>query len=524
MIDRLNALLETCRGVLDAGLAEVARRDNPDDHQSVLFDLVRAHAGVEIARSFLAYATHGEVEARLVVVFGVGAARATVDAVLGRSLGVDGAVLAAMAEALDDFDEEGLAAAVATSSGLHHLPAELELVRATFADLAADVVEPHAELIHRSDADIPEAILRGLSELGAFGMSIDGRYGGFATDDRTGVLGMVIATEELSRASLAAGGSLLTRPEILVRALEQGGTEDQKRRYLPRIAAGEALVAVAVTEPDHGSDVAGIRTTATRDGDEWVLDGVKTWCTFAGRAHLLMVLARTGPEPGHEGLSLFVVEKDSGTGHRFRHEQPGGGVMEGTAIPTIGYRGMHSFEVSFDGWRVPAEALVGGHRGLGRGFALQMAGFETGRLQTAARAVGVMQRAYDEGAGYASGRSVFGQALSSYELTRVRLGRMAATIQACRQFTYQAAMGGDDSAITAALIKSYACRAAEWVSRHAMQIHGGYGYAEEYPVSRLFVDARVLSIFEGTDEVLALKVIGRRLLAAARSGVDHQLP
>jgi (2S)-methylsuccinyl-CoA dehydrogenase len=274
---------------------------------------------------------------------------------------------------------------------------------------------------------------------------------------------------------------------------------------------------VAVTEPDHGSDVAGIRMTATRDGDEWVLNGVKTWCTFAGRAHLLMVLARTGPGAGHKGLSLFVVEKDSVAGHQFRQQQPGGGVMEGTAVATIGYRGMHSFEVSFDGWRVPREALVGGDDGVGRGFPLQMAGFENGRLQTAARAIGVMQRAYDEAAGYAAGRSVFSQPLSSYEFTRVRLGRMAATIQACRQFTYRVArdVGSTDSATMSALIKAYSCRAAEWVSRDSMQSHGGYGYAEEYPVSRVFVDARVLSIFEGTDEVLALKVIGRSLIGRA---------
>jgi (2S)-methylsuccinyl-CoA dehydrogenase len=514
-IETLAELLEACRGIVDDGFAAVARRGDPDDHQSLVYDLVHAHAGVEIARSFLDYAAHGDDEARLVALFGAGAARATIGAVLGRSLGIDGSTVLALADALDGFDEAALAGA--NVSGLHHLPADLELVRSTFAGLAADVVDPVAEAIHRTDADIPDDVLVHLSEAGAFGMSIDSRYGGFAEDDGNGMLAMVVATEELSRASLAAGGSLLTRPEILVRALEQGGTEEQKHEYLPRIAAGEALVAVAVTEPDHGSDVAGIRMTATRDGDEWVLNGVKTWCTFAGRAHLLMVLARTGPATGHKGLSLFVVEKDSVGGHQFRQLQPGGGVLEGAAIPTIGYRGMHSFEVSFHDWRVPREALVGGDDGVGRGFPLQMAGFENGRLQTAARAIGVMQRAYDEAAGYAGGRSVFGQPLSSYQLTTVRLGRMAATIQACRQFTYRVAreVGSADSATMSALIKAYSCRAAEWVSRDAMQIHGGYGYAEEYPVSRVFVDARVLSIFEGTDEVLALKIIGRHLLGDA---------
>ena len=190
--------------------------------------------------------------------------------------------------------------------------------------------------------------------------------------------------------------------------------------------------------------------------------------------------------------------------------------MQGSAIPTLVYRGMHSFEISFQDWEVPEEALIGGPEGEGRGFYLQMAGFENGRLQTAARAIGVMQRAYEEALQYSSGRKVFGEALDSFELTKVKLGRMACVIQACRQYTYVVAekMALGEGALEAAMIKAYACKAAEWVTREAMQIHGGFGYAEEYVVSRLFVDARVLSIFEGADETLCLKLIGRRLLSA----------
>jgi (2S)-methylsuccinyl-CoA dehydrogenase len=335
-------------------------------------------------------------------------------------------------------------------------------------------------------------------------------------------MGMVIATEELSRASLGAGGSLITRPEILTRALLQGGTEEQKQQWLPSIALGETMVAVAVTEPDFGSDSGAVMTSAVRDGDDWVLNGVKTWCTFAARADVLMLVARTDPDRGlaHRGLSMFIVPKPRGEGHGFQFAQDGGGKMEGRAIDTIGYRGMHSYEVSLDGWRVPHANLIGGDAGVGRGFYYQMQGFENGRLQTAARAVGVMQAAYEAAYDYAVNRVVFGRPLADFQLTRAKLARMAVVIQASRQFSYQVARmmaNKGEGRTEAAMIKAYVCRAAEWVTREALQVHGGMGYAEEFPVSRYFVDARVLSIFEGADEILALKVIARRLTEAARS-------
>jgi (2S)-methylsuccinyl-CoA dehydrogenase len=276
------------------------------------------------------------------------------------------------------------------------------------------------------------------------------------------------------------------------------------------------MVGVAVTEPDFGSDVAGITVSATRAGEEWVIGGTKTWSTFAARADVLMLLVRTDPDRGlgHRGLSIFVVPKERADGHGFVLTQPGGGRLEGRPIDTIGYRGMHSYELSFDGWRVPADHLIGGDAGLGRGFYLQMEGFENGRLQTAARAVGVMQAAYEAAVAYAAERKVFGHPIGDYQLTRVKLTRMAAIIQASRQYMYTVArlMAKGEGALEASMIKAYVCRAAEWVSREAMQIHGGMGYAEEFPVSRLFVDARVLSIFEGADETLALKVVARRLI------------
>jgi (2S)-methylsuccinyl-CoA dehydrogenase len=259
--------------------------------------------------------------------------------------------------------------------------------------------------------------------------------------------------------------------------------------------------------------------TANPTDGGWLLHGVKTWCTFAGRADTLMVLARTDPDRsiGHRGLSVLVVDKPSAPGHHFAFTGERGGSMEGRAIDTLGYRGMHSYEVAFDDWFVPAENLIGLDDGLGRGFYLQMEGFENGRLQTAARAVGLMQAAFEAGLQYARDRTVFGKPVFDYQLSKVKLARMAVLIQAGRQFSYSVArqMAKGEGALEASMVKAYVCRAAEWVTREAMQLHGGMGYAEEFPVSRYFVDARVLSIFEGADETLCLRVIARRLAEQA---------
>jgi (2S)-methylsuccinyl-CoA dehydrogenase len=272
-----------------------------------------------------------------------------------------------------------------------------------------------------------------------------------------------------------------------------------------------------VTEPDFGSDVGSVKVAATPVDGGYVVNGTKTWATFAGRADAIMLLARTDRDAGHRGLSVFVVDKEPAPGHEFAFSQDSGGSIEGRAIDTIGYRGMHSFEVSFSDWFVPAANLVGEGEGLNRGFYLTMEGFENGRLQTAARAVGLMQAAFDAGLAYAQERTVFGRAVGDYQLSQAKLARMAFLIQAGRQFSYDVArrMGRGEGTLHAAMVKAYVCRAAEWVTREAMQLHGGMGYAEEYDVSRYFVDARVLSIFEGADETLCLRLIARRLAEQA---------
>ena len=305
-------------------------------------------------------------------------------------------------------------------------------------------MRPHAEHVHRTNGDIPEEIIAGLAELGGFGLSVPEEYGGFATGGESDYMGMVVATEELSWGSLGIGGSLITRPEILTRALVYGGTEEQKKQWLPKLASAEVLAAVAVTEPDFGSDVAGIVTSATPTDGGWLINGVKTWCTFAARADVLMLLARTDPDRSlaHRGLS-HVHGREAPRrrprlrlrpGRRRSTGRTGPGRLEGRPIDTIGYRGMHSYELSFEDWFVPDANLVGGPDGLGKGFYLQMQGFENGRLQTAARALGVMQAAYEAAFAYAANRKVFGSPIVDYQLTQAKLARMAVIIQATRQF------------------------------------------------------------------------------------------
>ncbi|GIX40278.1 MAG: acyl-CoA dehydrogenase [Leptospiraceae bacterium] len=396
-------------------------------------------------------------------------------------------------------------------------------IRDAYRKIAEEVVYPHAERVHRHDEFIPDEILNVLIENGAFGLSIPEQYGGYL--DSFGNIGMMIVTEELSRGSLGIAGSLITRPEILSKALLKGGTEEQKLKWLPLIASGEKMVAIAVTEPNFGSDVAGMKVAADKVDGGWVINGVKTWCTFAGYADTLLVLARTEKDPNlkHKGLSILLAEKPRSKDHKFeftKEENGIKGVITGSAIPTIGYRGMHSFEVSFDNWFVPDENLVGGEEGRGKGFYLQMAGFAGGRVQTAARATGVMQAALEAANRYSQERKVFGKEIKEYQLTRWKLARMAMIIQACRQYSYEVARMMDEGKgnMEATLVKFYASKLSEWVTREAMQIHGGMGYAEEYPVSRYFVDARVFSIFEGAEEVMALRVCARDILNQVLTG------
>jgi (2S)-methylsuccinyl-CoA dehydrogenase len=263
-------------------------------------------------------------------------------------------------------------------------------VRDQVRDFATNEVEPHAERIHRHDELVPEEFISKMAELGFFGLSVPEEYGGV----EMGNLAMILTTEELSRASLAAAGSLITRPEILTKALLNGGTEEQKREWLPRIASGEVMVGISVTEPDI---------------EGWVIQGPKSWCTFAGRANVLALLARTDPDPtkAQKGLSLFIVPKEPFTGHEFEYEQSSGGKLSGKADATPGYRGMHSYTLQLENYFVPAENLVGGEAGQGRGFYLQMAGFAAGRLQTGGRACGLAQAALETTAKYVVDRAQF---------------------------------------------------------------------------------------------------------------------
>lgn len=404
-------------------------------------------------------------------------------------------------------------------TGAYLLDEDKEIMRESFQRFAADVVAPLAEHIHREDLMVPNEILEPLVEMGCFGLSIPEQYGGLQPDDQEDNMGMIVVTEELSRGSLAAAGSLITRPEILSKALLAGGTEEQKQHWLPKLASADPFCAVAITEPDYGSDVASMKLKAEKVDGGWLLNGAKTWCTFGGKAGVLLTLARTNPDAslGHKGLSMFLVEKPSFEGHDFRYEQDGGGVISGKAIPTIGYRGMHSFDVFFDQVFVPDSHLLGGEAGLGKGFYYTMAGFSGGRIQTAARANGVMQAAYDKAISYSKDRKVFGQPVGHYQLTLVKLARMATLLNASRQFTYAVGRLLDEGKgqMEASLVKLFSCKSSEWLTREALQIHGGMGYAEETAVSRYWIDARVLSIFEGAEETLALKVIARNLIENA---------
>jgi (2S)-methylsuccinyl-CoA dehydrogenase len=436
-----------------------------------------------------------------------------------------GALRALRAHAAGPAALASLGAAVAEADG-NVAEVELDehaaLAREAFRRFAAEVVAPLAERIHRGNLTVPETLLEPLRAMGVFGLSIPEQYGGHAPQGHDNTPMMIAVTEALSEASLAAAGSLITRPEILARALLAGGTERQKQHWLPKLAAGDPLCAIAMTEPDYGSDVASLSLKGTRTEGGWLLNGAKTWCTFAGKAGVLMVVTRTNPDRslGYRGLSLLLVEKPSYEEHEFVYVQDGGGRLTGRAIPTIGYRGMHSYDLAFEDVFVPDANVVGEEGGLGKGFYLTMAGMVGGRIQTSGRALGVMGAALKAAIRYAQDRKVFDAPLISYPLTQVKIATMAARYAACRHLAYavgrQLDAGGGRMA--ASLVKLLACRTAEWVTREAVQIHGGMGYAEESAVSRYFVDARVLSIFEGAEETLALKVIAKSLFEDALAG------
>jgi (2S)-methylsuccinyl-CoA dehydrogenase len=541
-LDDANSLLDASQGLLDAAVGRAKQitqggRDI-DEHQVLTERVAYAATEVRAMRELVEAALTARAEGQssngfeLTAVAGVGELARSLRERLSLSaddLGIgDEAIEATFPAPLratlrrcvaEELLRE-IGRGVCDSAGRGDWPLDEmhEQVREQVREFALAEVAPHAEHIHRNDADIPEDFIQKMAELGFFGLSIPEEYGGV----EMGNLAMILTTEELSRASLAAAGSLITRPEILTKALVAGGTEAQKQTWLPRLASGEVMVGISVTEPDIGSDVASVKCRAERatvDGVEgFAINGPKAWCTFAGRADVLAVLARTDPNtPGARGLSLFIVPKPPFAGHEFEATQPGGGRIVGKADATPGYRGMHSFTLNFERYFVPADHLVGEAEGEGRGFYLQMGGFAAGRLQTGGRACGLSQAALEETAKYVVDRKQFDQALSEFQLTQFTLGRMAALLAGARAITYAAASAMDEderkAAPLAAQAKLLACDVAVETTQQGQLMHGGWGYAEEYPISRYVVDATVLPIFEGVKPILELKVIGRALLA-----------
>jgi (2S)-methylsuccinyl-CoA dehydrogenase len=503
-----------------------------DEHQVVVDRVAYAATEARAAAELVAAATLEPSLAPLAIAAAADFARSCRDRLdpVAQDLGIETQVEQAYAQVKDALRAAGHESLVrangqhaAQSDGRNAWPLEPTLaeVRSTVRQFAEREIAPHAEHIHRHDELIPESFITAMGELGYFGLSVPEQYGGH----ELGNLAMILTTEELSRASLAAAGSLITRPEILCKALLAGGTEEQKKLWLPRLAQGQRMVAISVTEPNTGSDVASVSCRATRttlDGvDGFMIEGAKAWCTFAGRADLIALLARTDADPkrGARGLSLFIVEKPSFPGHEFVATQAHGGKLEGKADRTPGYRGMHSYTLAFDRWFVPTTHLVGGAEGEGKGFYLQMAGFAAGRLQTGGRACGVAQAALEKTAEYVVQRSQFGRPIIEFPLTQYHLGRMAHRLAAARAITYEAARAMDQderkAAPLAAQAKLLACDIAVEVTQLGQLLHGGWGYAEEYPISRYVIDAQVLPIFEGVKPILALKVVGRALLSGA---------
>jgi (2S)-methylsuccinyl-CoA dehydrogenase len=527
--DRLRATVDAA---LAAGKKLTANGSEIDAHQvhsERLAYLATEAAAVDALLDYAdAAAAHDPFAVEEAVVFAAMAtsrARAQL-AEHGETFGVQGAaadaldsseVRAFIRAGLADRRIEALGAQIVARRGApdSHLAAEEErMTRETVRSFAQSEVAPRAQHIHLNDDLVPEEIIRKMAELGFFGLAVPEAYGGQGMSN----VAMILTTEELSAASLAAAGSLITRPEILTKALLAGGSEDQKCQWLPRIAAGEIMVAISVTEPDTGSDVASVKVRAERceQGGKagYAISGAKAWCTFAGRANVIAMLTRTDPDPakGAKGLSLFIVPKDSFPGHEFVMRQPGGGTIEGKADRTPGYRGMHSYTMQLDRYFVPAENLVGGE---GRGFYLQMSGFAAGRLQTGGRATGISQAALEVAATYANERAQFGKPIGAYQLTQYKLGRMAVEIAAARQLTYRAARLFDEDerrSLEPAMAKLFACDVAVRTTQEAQLLHGGWGFAEEFPVCRYVLDALVLPIFEGVKPILELKVIARGLL------------
>ncbi len=380
----------------------------------------------------------------------------------------------------------------------------LDSIREEMRKFADGQVVPHAQQWHLRNEYIPLEVLEQMSELGVFSLTIPEDYGGMGLGKES----MCVVSEELSRGYIGVG-SLGTRSEIAAELILGSGTEDQKRKWLPKIASGEVLPTAVFTEPNTGSDLASLRTRAVREGNTYKVYGNKTWITHPVRADLMTLLVRTNPaESGYRGLSMLLAEKPRGDD---KNPFPAPG-MSGSEIEVLGYRGMKEFEIAFDGFAVKAENLLGGIEGMG--FKQLMATFESARIQTAARAIGVAQAAMEQGLSYATARVQFGEPIAAFPRVSDKLAMMAVEIMIARQLTYYAARQKDSGRrcdLEAGMAKLLAARVAWAAADNAVQIHGGNGFALEFPISRILCDARILNIFEGAAEIQA-HVIARRLL------------
>ena len=389
--------------------------------------------------------------------------------------------------------------------GATGLDDELEMIREQFRRFARDRIEPFAHDWHLNDELIPMDVIEELAEMGVFGLTIPEQYGGVGLS-RTA---MVVVSEELSRGYIGAG-SLGTRSEIAAELILTGGTEAQKARWLPGLASGEILPTAVFTEPDTGSDLGSLRTRAKRDGAGWTVSGNKTWITHAARSNLMAVLARTDPETSdYRGLSMFLAAKTPGSDEKPFVDDG----LSGGEIKVLGYRGMKEYTVNFDSFRINDENLLGGAEG--QGFKQLMQTFESARIQTAARAIGVAQSALDAGLQYAEDRKQFGRSLIAFPRVASKLAIMAVEISTARQLAYHAARQKDANRrcdLEAGMAKLLGARVAWAAADNALQIHGGNGFALEYGISRILCDARILNIFEGAAEIQA-QVIARRLLS-----------
>ena len=403
--------------------------------------------------------------------------------------------------ALADLIDQADGAATIGDPGLDETFEAIRREMRRFSD--AEVI-PNAQGWHRANSYIPMAVIEGLSGLGVFALTIPEEYGGLGL----GKVAMCVVSEELSRGYIGVG-SLGTRSEIAAELILCGGTPEQKRELLPKIASGEILPTAVFTEPNTGSDLASLRTRAVRDGEVYRISGAKTWITHPVRADLMTLLARTDPgEPGYRGLSMFLARKPRGDD---AEPFPAAG-MSGGEIEVLGYRGMKEYEIAFDGFETPAGSLLGGEEG--QGFKQLMATFESARIQTAARAVGVAQSAMELGLRYAKERVQFGKKLIAFPRVADKLAMMAVEIHIARQLAYFAARAKDEGRrcdLEAGMAKLLGARVAWAAADNALQIHGGNGFALEYPISRVLCDARILNIFEGAAEIQA-QVIARRLL------------